>query len=195
VSIDNGARSSEPPLDLDAAEKLDQRIQRIADTAARNLDTLAELLSEAQAGHIHEVLGFPSWTEYVAARLKPITKSLGREELRALITELYDAGMSVRAIAEAVDTSKSTVSRQVSQSGTGDEAAQTAETTGLDGKTYARHHNGGARGQQSARVRLSRARSAIENIPLDGDAADIKTRICSLIDELLASIEPAAVSN
>jgi hypothetical protein len=117
VSIDNGARSSEPPLDLDAAEKLDQRIQCIADTAARNLDTLAELLSEAQAGHIHEVLGFPSWTEYVAARLKPITKTLGREELRALITELYDAGISVHAIAEAVDTSKSTVSRQVSKVG------------------------------------------------------------------------------
>jgi hypothetical protein len=47
---------------------LDERIQRLADASAGQLDKLAELLSEAQAGHIHEALGFSSWTEYVADR-------------------------------------------------------------------------------------------------------------------------------
>jgi hypothetical protein len=36
---------------------LDERIQRLADASAGQLDKLAELLSEAQAGHIHEALG------------------------------------------------------------------------------------------------------------------------------------------
>lgn|SRR5271166_794298 len=133
-------------MEHDAAVKLDERIQRLAEAAGGHLDKLADLLAEAQGGQIHTTLGFPSWPAYLADRLKPITKTLDRDELCALVVQLYDAGMSVRAIAEAVDTSKSTVQRQVSeahpqtdsqvsQSGTGDEAV---ETTGLDGKLYPR---------------------------------------------------------
>ncbi|MGV7645792.1 helix-turn-helix domain-containing protein [Mycobacterium kansasii] len=174
MSIDNDARTGDPPLDHDAAEKLDQRIQRMADTAARNLDTLAGLLSEAQAGHIHEALGFSSWTEYVADRLKPITKALGREELRALTVQLYDAGMSVRDTADATGQSKSTVQREVSQSGTVEGSADA--TVGHDGKIRARkrdtdpeqHRNGGPRGKWEPSAYASRAKSYIGHI--NGDA-------------------------
>ncbi|OCB25679.1 hypothetical protein A5674_20730 [Mycobacterium malmoense] len=56
--------------------------------------------------------------------------------------------------------------------------------------------NGGARGPQDAADKLVRAKTAIGNITgLDPDASEKKSEICRLIDELLASIQPAAESN
>jgi hypothetical protein len=121
--------------------------------------------------------------------------------------------MSVRAIAEALDTSKSSVHRRVSQSGTGEDG-EAVETTGRDGKRYPRlvpdqetelddeseqpadhHNNGGARGKRTPSQQLTRAKSSINNIALDGAAAEIKREICRLIDELLASIKITTESN
>lgn len=100
--------------------------------------------------------------------------------------------MSVRAIAEAVGTSKSTVSRQVSQSGTG-------ETTGLDNKTYPRRNSGGGyRGHLAPHMRLNRAVKAIAGInvasakdqaALRQQLQDTRRRVCELIDELIVSIK------
>jgi hypothetical protein len=175
-------------MNQEEAKKLDGRIQRMADAASGHLDQLAELLATAEAGQIHQALQFDSWTAYVAERLKPITKSLGREELRSLVVQLHGAGMSVRAIAEAVDTSKSAVHRQVSQSGTGREDGEAVETTGLDGKSYTRH-NGGHRGPLTPKMWLDRARSAIGNIKIEGEAAELRTEIVEKIDRLIEVIE------
>ena len=89
------------------------------------------------------MLGFDTWTAYLADRLKPITKTLSADDRRQLIAMLHEAGMSVRDIAVTADMSKSTVQRQVSQSGTDDD-----ETIGLDDKTYQRR-NGGYRGSRN----------------------------------------------
>jgi hypothetical protein len=58
------------------------------------------------------------------------------------------------------------------------------------------NHGGGARGPQAAHDRLTRVKTAINNITgLDGEADEIKTEICRLIDDLLASIQPATEAN
>jgi DNA-binding NarL/FixJ family response regulator len=117
VSIEVDARFSGPPLDRDKAVRLDEEIQAMADKVGEHLDYSADLLAEAQEGQIHQALQFDSWTAYLVDPLKPITKALDADDRHELVVQLYEAGMSVQAIAEAVDTSKSTVSRQVSQSG------------------------------------------------------------------------------
>lgn len=197
-------------LEKHAAEQLDKQIRDVTANAADRLDCLAHLLTQAKAGRIHQALQFDSWTAYLANRLKPITKALDADDRRALIAELYQEGMSVRAIADAVGTSKSSVSRQVSQSGTGE-----GQTTGMDGKSYRRdpnvidlntkrpdtegghrpkmsHHNGGRRGKWKSNDFADRAKSCVEHI--DGDP-ELRTRIIGLIDELLASIEPKTESD
>jgi hypothetical protein len=68
------------PLDHDEAVRLDQQILKLADQAGQHLDYLADLLAEARAGQIHEALEFPSWTAYLADRLKPVTKALDSDD-------------------------------------------------------------------------------------------------------------------
>ncbi|MFB1298797.1 hypothetical protein ACAG24_025165 [Mycobacterium sp. pW049] len=56
--------------------------------------------------------------------------------------------------------------------------------------------NGGARGSRNAADTLTRAKTAIHNINgLDGVGVEKQSEICRLIDELLASIQPATESN
>lgn len=190
-------------MDHDAAVQLDEQIQKLADQAAQHLDYLFDLLTEAQAGQIHQALGFPSWTAYLADRLKPITKALDSEDRRALVMQLYESGMSVRVIAEAVGTSKSTVQRQVSQAGTGDHSA--TSTVGLDGKSYGRdagkeetvegqqnpprRGGGGHRGPLTPDMKLNRAEKLIQGIGFEGSNAELATQICGLIAKLRASID------
>lgn len=206
VSIDIDARTSEPPvLDRQQAARLDEQIQDMADKAGEHLDYLFDLLAEAQEGQIHQALQFDSWTAYLVDRLKPIAKALDADDRHALVAELYEAGMSVRAIAEAVGTSKSTVARQVSQSGTGDNDGEAVKATGMDGKAYTRrNHGGGYRGELKPHMRLNRAVKAIEGIDvaaakdqteLRQQLQDTRNRICELIDERLDNIQSATESN
>jgi hypothetical protein len=147
-------------LDLEAAEHLDKRIRTMADSARKQLTVVASLLEKAMSGRIDEVLGFPSWTAYLAdalggqLQLQPDTRV-------ELVQYLAGEGMSVRAIASVAGVSKSTVSNDIAQvsndwtpqpdSGvqpvdtspdTADGAtvepqpAEPASVTGLDGKTY-----------------------------------------------------------
>lgn len=140
-----------------------------------------------------------SWTAYLVDRLKPVTKALDADDRRELVVQLYEHGLSLRAIAEALDTSKSTLARQVSQSGTGED-----ETTGLDGKTYTRrNHGGGYRGELRPAMPLDRAVKAIEGIDVAAakDQAGLRqqlqatrAQVCKLIDKLLHSIQPTALA-
>jgi hypothetical protein len=174
-------------LGRDAAVELDEQIRVVADGAGLCLDNLANMLTTAEAGQIHQELGFGSWPEYVADRLKPITKSLSRAELSTLALELHQAGMSVRAIAEATGLSKSTVGRQVSQSGTD------GNVIGRDTKRYPRRNGGGGhRGPLDTAMKLRRVGTAVGNITgLEPEDAEKLSEICKLIDEVLASIQPA----
>ena len=145
----------EVPLDRLAAEKLDGRIRRMAESARGQLMKGAELVEEAKRGQVHQVLGYPSWTAYLADALGGQLQLTG-ESRREVVAFLAGEGMSVRAIATAAGMSKSTVDRdlaQVSHDGTPDadeavpsgvpqrdtstdpDAADVTITT-LDGKTF-----------------------------------------------------------
>ena len=142
------------PLSTVEAERLDKRIRLMAQTTRDNFEKVGRLLDDAKRGQLHEVLGFKSWTAYVADAVGGQIQLSG-DARAAMVQMLAGEGMSVRAIAAATGVSKSTVDRdlaQVSHSGTPavDEAASDsvvpqwetsaeqpdAAVTGLDGKTY-----------------------------------------------------------
>ena len=143
------------PLTRDAAEKLDGRIRRLAKQAGDQLVQVGRLLDEAQAGLVHEALGFASWTAYVADALGG-TLSLSGEARQAMVQLMAGEGMSERAIADATGASKTTVHRDLEEvvhngppepdpevvhhgppeSDTAAGPPEPATVTGLDGKTY-----------------------------------------------------------
>lgn len=183
-----------PPLNPDEARKLNGRIRQTADTAGKQLAELAALVAQAKAGNIHHALGFPSWSAYSADALKPLTRSLDRNQTRELVAELWDQGMSVRGISEATGVPRSTVGDQVS--GTG----HVGHTTGLDDKSYPRRGGGGYRGILRPDMRLDRAVKTIANIDPaaaeDHDALrqqleDARKRINEAIDHHLERINAA----
>lgn len=143
------------PLGRSEAEKLDGRIRRLARQAGDQLVQVGRLLDEARSGRIHEALGLPSWTAYVADAVGGQLQLSG-DARQAMVALMSGEGMSVRAIAAATGVSKSTVDRdlaQVSHDGTVDadstvpqrDSSQDAESEapvvegmGLDGKVRRR---------------------------------------------------------
>lgn len=203
MSLDNdNTRTDGQALEQDAALRLDEAIQDIAGKTAEHLEYLADLLVEAKQGQIHELLGFTSWPEYLIARLRPIAVALNVEDSRTLVAQLYRHGMSVRAVAEAVGMSKSSVGRQVSQCGTGaepcngeGESSGEQQTTGRDGKSYRRNGGGGPRGPLPADMALKRYKSAIHNLAgLPEEAESLKDRICEEIGELISLVNGQLVN-
>lgn len=99
-------------LDRESAEQLDYRLRVAAAAARESLALVAALVAEAKAGRVHETLGFPSWTAYLADALggKLHVPDGVRSELIGL---LAGEGVSVRGIAAVAGVSKSTVSREV----------------------------------------------------------------------------------
>ncbi len=100
-----------PELDADAARVLDTEIRRLSAQISGQLHQVRVLLDEAQTGMIHKVLGFPSWTAYVADALSGIRLALSGDDRRDMVQLLAEAGMSVRAIETATGIPKSTVAR------------------------------------------------------------------------------------
>ncbi|SLH95738.1 Uncharacterised protein [Mycobacteroides abscessus subsp. massiliense] len=179
---------------------LDKAIRKAAGHLRYDLDDLALSAGQAKALSIHLELGFDSWTDYIVDALSDLTGALSTTVKQFLIDQFHEDGMSVRAIAEKLGLSKSTVHRQVSQSGTGDRGGN---VIGIDGKPHpgavsaltgddveqpTSRHNGGRRGAWQPEDYANRAKSFIENI--NGDDT-LCSQICDLIDELLASIQPA----
>ncbi|MFT9573300.1 MT-A70 family methyltransferase [Mycobacteroides abscessus subsp. abscessus] len=127
------------PLDHIAAEQLDHQLRSAAAVAADSLELVAALVEEAKAGRVHELLGFPSWTAYLADALggKLHVPDAVRSELIGLLS---DEGMSVRGISAVTRVSKSAVSRQVSHGGTREPQSESVHAplpvVGLDGKVY-----------------------------------------------------------
>lgn len=137
------------PMDRRSAEQLDKRIRLIAGTVRDNFVKLATYVEEAKAGNLHEVLGFASWTAYLADALGGQLEVRGPVRLE-VVQFLAGEGMSTRGIAAITGASKSTIANdlaQVSNSGhvdlDGDQSAvpngtpaDEQTTVGLDGKTY-----------------------------------------------------------
>lgn len=87
-------------------------------------------------------LGYSSWLDLCAAEFHA-TAALGRDDREALVRELFEKGLSTRAIAGATHLSKSTVNnttrRLVTKKSAAPQVSKTghlAPVTGLDGKTY-----------------------------------------------------------
>lgn len=119
------------PLDQLAAQKLDGRIRRLAESARGQLIKVAELVEEAKRGQIHTVLGYPSWTAYLADALGGQLQLTGESRLE-VVSFLAGEGMSVRAIAAAAGVSKSTVDRDLAQvSHNGTPATDVASESGV----------------------------------------------------------------
>ena len=144
------------------AERLTERIRLTATNYVEAREKLEALLKEAQERAVHEVLGFASWTAYLAATFADQPMVLPTAERREIVGMLAAEGMSSRAIAPIVGTTDRHVRRDLAAGGTsrptsidtstGDitetagavsattpqPAPAPAPVTGLDGKTYTR---------------------------------------------------------
>jgi hypothetical protein len=134
------------PLDEGKAKILDGRIRRLAKQAKEQLVQVRRLLDEAKAGRVHETLGYPSWTAYVADALGGQLQLSG-EARQAMVHLMAGEGMSVRAIASATGASKSTVAHDldpVSHNGTPTNGTANSEAsqTGTPEPDADMSHNG-----------------------------------------------------
>lgn len=126
-------------LDRTSAEQLDHQLREAVAVAAGSLELVAGLVAEAKARGVHETLGYPSWTAYLADALggKLHVPDALRSELIGL---LAGEGVSVRGIAAVTGVSKSAVARQVSHDGTPELQSESGHApspvVGLDGKVY-----------------------------------------------------------
>lgn len=134
------------------ARRLTERIRITAHNYTEAKAKLLTLVQEAKDGNVHEVLGYKSWTAYLAETLGDEPMRLARDERQEMVRVLSAEGMSTRAIAPVLGVTHKTVVKD-SQAIRGDvvpevppaiekhgEAiAQPPKTiTGMDGKAYTR---------------------------------------------------------
>lgn len=94
------------------AKALDKRVRAAATKADNAVFALGELIAEAQAGKIHKLLGFASWDAYLVDVVSTNCPKLGKGDSRVNMVQLLKgAGLTVRQIAKATNTSLGTVSR------------------------------------------------------------------------------------
>jgi transposase-like protein len=125
---------------LAAAERRAERIRLVATTFMEARDKLARLITEAQENNDHEVMGYRSWTEYIAALCSdtPLMR-LSRDERKVIVADLAEQGMSTRAIAPVVGAHRDTVAQDLRDAGGGfPPPVEPRNITGTDGKTYTR---------------------------------------------------------
>lgn len=111
-------------LDETAARKLDGRIRVMAGSVRDQDQTLARLIDQAKDGEVHAVLGYPSWTAYIADVFSSVPLHLEREQRRELVGYLSGEGMSVRAISRTVGAARNTVRDDLQQVGQFDPPAE-----------------------------------------------------------------------
>lgn len=101
------------------AQRLTQRIKLTASGVRDGLFKLRNLVDEAKNSNAWQVLGFASWTAYLADTLADEPMRLGREERQELVGYLSGEGLSTRAIAPIVGASVSTVKTDVQVANSG----------------------------------------------------------------------------
>ena len=92
-------------LTVAEARRLTDRIRLIAEHVAESLDKMADLIDQARVGSAWLVLGYRSWTAYVADEFSGVLPRLEREPRQEFVRELAARGMSSRAIAPIVGVS------------------------------------------------------------------------------------------
>lgn len=95
------------------AQRLTQRIKLVASSVRDGLYKLRNLVDEARRSNAWQVLGFRSWTEYLADTLGSEPMRLARAERQELVAYLAGEGMSTRAIAPIVGVDQKTVSNDL----------------------------------------------------------------------------------
>lgn len=97
-----------------SATEARERCDRVKDHVALVVEDVIALYE----GQAWKALGYQSWAELCLVEFDGV--QLAPPKRRELVREMHDAGLSVRAIASATSTTKSTVDRdiQVSRSGT-----------------------------------------------------------------------------
>jgi hypothetical protein len=95
------------------AQRLTQRIKLTAGAIRDNLWKLRNLVEEAKQSNAWQILGFASWTAYLADTLADEPMRLGREERQELVGYLSGEGLSTRAIAPIVGASHMQVKRDI----------------------------------------------------------------------------------
>ena len=95
------------------AQRMTQRIKLTASTIRDNMFRLRNLVDEAKNSNVWQVLGFSSWTAYLADALGSEPMRLDRDERRELVDYLAGEGMSSRAIAPIVGVDRKTVERDI----------------------------------------------------------------------------------
>lgn len=93
------------------AERLTEGIRIALDRTARGMADLAARVAEAYQRRADLALGYESWAEYAEEEFGEQTQSLAAPIRRELVGYLSAEGMSPRAIAEAANVDRSTVSR------------------------------------------------------------------------------------
>jgi hypothetical protein len=193
------------PLTRPDAQKLDTRLRRTAQTARRNIATLAELVDQAREGRIAETLNFTSWTAYLADALGGTLAIESVADRQQVVSFLAGEGMSQRAIASAAGVAKTTVHRDLETEAevvlngppaeprefitvSHDEAPPAVDldrsnVVGLDGKTY-RPRQRAKRDKPSTKVRPGeRPGATTYSRKIQGISASIADNSESLTDE------------
>jgi hypothetical protein len=103
---------------------------------AESRDSVLHLVECAKEARDHELLGYPSWTAYVAAEFGSELAELRRDDRRDVVAVLSETGMSTRAIASVVGVSNSTVHEDIKviDSTVRRSNSRPATVTSLDGR-------------------------------------------------------------
>lgn len=96
------------------ARRVTERIRAIAVTVKDQLEKLQTLLNEARDGEAWRILGYASWTAYLADVMGEQPLRLPRDERQQIVGYLAGEGMSSRAIAPIVGATDRTVRNDMS---------------------------------------------------------------------------------
>ena len=134
---------------MSEARGIDCGLRRLAHSIATDMQLFKSLIDEARSKSIHGLLGFKSWTAYVADVVGKEMTALPVDDRRQIVGLLTVEGMSTRAQAAALGVSNATVSRDqqvlhdvtpVPETADADPEVlhdvAPATVTGRDGKTY-----------------------------------------------------------
>jgi hypothetical protein len=131
--------------------------------------TLQRAVTEAQTTNVAEVMGHPSFSAYLQATLTGVSlPKMTKDERRALVVSLYDAGLGQRVIGGIIGASAGTVNGDLAKAeakGEAKPATGAKVTTTTDGKTRTRKarpaaeksNGNGSRAAGSVSVRVSAA--------------------------------------
>lgn len=111
------------------ARVITERIRISAHNYTEARTKLMQHVQEAKDGNAHDVLGYASWTAYLAEVLGEEPMRLARDERQDMVRMLANEGMSTRAIAPIVGKSKSSIDRDLQVSRNGTPAAEPAPLT------------------------------------------------------------------